>query len=397
MPVDLAAIIAHINDLATTVDSAATRERRYALETAWEELDSAEVNRRYVSAKTSFLLAQASGDYRRRESLTRVVTDYAVLAADGSFILPDRHSPARFYVLNTSRIAFGYGTEPFASIDATPAMYYRPEDLIVPEDPQRTPIDGTILGFRRAIEELRAVLDAEAVSDGRPAVALQDGTLVLWQLQGQTEPVRTWVLDQYLDMLDKFRERDLPIASYISSPGAAELMNMLRVSVCDYPDQGLTINCDHCRTQPGHVPACDILPNVPDRFLISEIANLQPGERTTIYHSRSQILNAYDRDGSGDQRICFFYMNAGREIARVEIPRWVAADLDKLELVHAVLYDQATLGRGYPVALQEAHEAAVLNMTDRRVIEQAVERALASAGIVTLATGKDGSKRGRFV
>ena len=397
MPVDLAAIINHINDMATSVDSESNRRRQQTLVDAWQRLDSVEVNHRYETAKTSFLLATTPGDYRHRQTLQRTIDEYAVLAADGSFILPDRHSPARFYVLNTSEIVLGYGREPFARISATPAMFYKPEDLTVPDDPQRTPIDGTILGFRRAINELAAVLRAAESSDGRPAVALQDGTLVLWQLQGQSEPVREWVLGEYLDLLDEFRERDLPIASYISAPGAAELMNMLRVSVCDYPAQQMTINCDHCRTRQGHSPACDMLPNVPDRTLLSTVANLQPGERTTVYHSRSQILNAYDRDRSGDQRICFFYMNAGREIARVEIPRWVAADIDALELVHAVIYDQATLGHGYPVALQEAHEAAVLNMSDRRTIEQAVERALAATGIVSLATGKDGSKRGRFI
>lgn len=397
MPLDLSAIIDQINEMAGSVDAESAGERRQNLVNAWQTLDTAGVNQRYETAKTSFLLAESRTDYRGRDRFSKVPEDYAVIAADGSFILPDRHSPARFYVLNTSRVILGYGQEPFANIGAEPGIYFKPEDLIVPDDPQRTPIDGTVLGFRRAIEELRAVLEGAGKINGRPSIALQDGTLVLWQLQGQSDPVRRWVLDQFLDVLDGFRERNLPIASYISSPGAAELMNMLRVAVCDFPDHGLTINCDDCRTRPGHTPRCDILPNLPDRFLLEDVARLQPGERTTVYQSRSRVLDAYDRDGSGDQRICFFYLNAGREIGRVEVPRWVAADLDALDLVHAVIHDQAELGRGYPVALQEAHEAAVLNMADRRVIEQAVEQALATSGIVRLTTGKDGSKRGRFI
>jgi hypothetical protein len=396
MPLDLAAIIEQIREMAGTANLAASEEQRKILEDVWDSLDTDEVNRRYQTAKTSFLLAESAVDYRKTYPLPRVPQIYSVSAADGSFILPDRHSPVRFYVLNTSSVVLKYGLEPSASIGSKPEIFFRQPDLIVPDDPQRTPIDGTILGFRRAVRELAAASAGLAGVSG-PAVALQDGTLVLWQLQGQSDPVRNWVLSQYLDVLDTFRDQDLPVASYISAPGAAELMNMLRVAVCDYPEHGLSINCDDCRTRIGHVPQCDILLNVPDRFLLAEVAGLEPGERTTVYLSKSRILDAYDRDGSGDQRICFFYINTGREIGRVEIPCWVAADLDKLDLVHATIYDQAILGRGYPVALQEAHEAAVLSMADRRTVEHAIEQALSMSGVVRLNSGKDGSKRGRFV
>lgn len=396
MPLDLAMIIEQINEMAATVNGAETEERRKTLQDVWDSLDTGQVNRRYQTAKTSFLLAESPVDYRQTFQLPSVPESYSVSAADGSFILPDRHSPVRFYVLNTSTVVLQYGREPSARIGSEPEIFYRQLDMTVPDDPQRTPIDGTILGFRRAIRELAAAGAGLAGVSG-PSVALQDGTLVLWQLQGQSDPVRNWVLSQFLDVLETFRQQDLAVASYISAPGAAELMNMLRVAVCDYPVRGLAINCDDCRTRAGHTPRCDILPNVPDRFLLAQVANLKPGERTTVYQSKSRILDAYDRDGSGDQRICFFYVNTGREIGRVEIPRWVAADLDKLDLVHATVYDQSILGRGYPVALQEAHEAAVLSMADRRTVEHAIDQALSMSGVVRLNSGKDGSKRGRFV
>jgi hypothetical protein len=396
MPLDLAAIIDQINAMAAAVTSGASEERRKTLEDVWDSLDTDEVNRRYRTAKTSFLLAESPVDYRSTFPLPPIPESYSVAASDGSFILPDRHSPVRFYVLNTSTVVLRYGREPSAIIGSEPEIFYRQQDMTVPGDPQRTPIDGTILGFKRAIRELAAAGAGLAGVTG-PAVALQDGTLVLWQLQGQSDPVRSWVLEQFLDVLDSFRLQDLPVASYISAPGAAELMNMLRVAVCDYPGRGLAINCDDCRTRSGHTPHCDVLPNVPDRFLLSEVARLGPGERTTVYLSKSRILDSYDRDGSGEQRICFFYINTGREIGRVEIPRWVAADLDKIDLVHATIHDQSGLGRGYPVALQEAHEAAVLSMADRRSVEHAIDRALSTSGVVQLNSGKDGSKRGRFV
>ncbi len=396
MPLDLSTIIGDINAMAETMDSVEAAQRFTALNAAWAQLDSVEVNERYKTARTSFLLAETGGDYRSTSPLPAIPSDYSVVATDGSFVSPDRHSPARFFLLNTSTVFLEYGSRSIAEIGTTPELRYKDEDLVVPGDPQRTRIDGAILGFLRAIEELKA---ASRCLEGRTGatVALQDGTLILWQLQPQSEHVKEWVLRQFVGVLDEFRRRDQPVAAYISAPGANELMNMLRVSVCDFPERGLEINCDHCRTQAGRTPACDILPNVPDRALLTAIARLQPGERTAVYHSRSSILKEYDRDDSGDQKICFFYLNAGREIARVEIPQWVAADLDHLDLVHSVIYDQCNLGRGYPVVLQEAHEAAVLSMADRRMIELAVEEALSNVGIVPLPTGKDGSKRGRFV
>lgn len=396
MPLDLSAVIGQINDLAAKLDSAESARRFEVLRNAWITLDSDEVNDRYDTAQTSFLLAETRGDYRATVPLPDRPLEYSVAASDGSFISPDRHAPVRFFLLNTSTVFLNYGHAPLAEIEARPDIRYEEADLVVPDDPQRTPIDGTILGFLRAIEELKAAC-ARLERAGRPSVALQDGTLVLWQLQAQSEHVKDWVLSQFIDVLDDFRLRDQAVASYISAPGAAELMNMLRVSVCDYPTLGRAINCDECRRRTGHIPACDILPNVPDRTLLTQIAQLQPGERTAIYHSRSRIMTEYDRDRTGDQKICFFYINAGREIARVEIPRWVAADVDQLDLVHATIYDQCMLGRGYPVVLQEAHEAAVLSMADRRMVEMAIEQALTGVGIVPMHTGKDGSKRGRFV
>jgi hypothetical protein len=39
----------------------------------------------------------------------------------------------------------------------------------------------------------------------------------------------------------------------------------------------------------------------------------------------------------------------------------------------------------------------VLSSADRRLVEELVERRLASLGVVMTRTGKEGSKRGRFV
>ncbi len=117
------------------------------------------------------------------------------------------------------------------------------------------------------------------------------------------------------------------------------------------------------------------------------------GARTAVFDSNSSILNKYP----DEQRVVFFYVNTGLEIGRVEVPRWVSDDPQLLDRTHALILDQCQRGRGYPVVLQEAHELAVINMADRRLIELLVEREMAQIGVVLTWTGKDGSKRGRFV
>ena len=89
---------------------------------------------------------------------------------------------------------------------------------------------------------------------------------------------------------------------------------------------------------------------------------LQPGERSGVFGSTSKILEDY-----GPHRICFFYVNTGSEIGRVEIPLWVATDRELLDLVHVTVVDQAQKGNGYPVVLSESHERAVVRGAERDI------------------------------
>lgn len=398
MTLDLGAIAGQIQAMATSVDGAQDAARFDALRTAWNEHDTVELNRRLSSAKTTFLVPGTQANLTTREQLPAAPGEYAVVATDASFILPNRHHPARFWLLNIGTVVLHYGSEPQAELRSEPRLFHEEHDLFVPDDIHRLPVNGTFLGPRRAADELAAAIDTLALLD-TPAVALQDGTLILWGLGSMPDAVTTWSLPKFLDALMRSRELGQPVASYISAPGSAELLNALRIAVCDYPARNLAVDCDHCRRRiasEGHVPACDILPPVSDRWLLDEIAKLRPGERTAPFRSQSRVLAQYEAMHP-DLHIYYFYMHNGWEIGRVEVPRWVAENLDQLELVHWVLHDQSQLGLGYPLALQEAHEMAVLSMADRRLVEDAVERALADANVTVTYHGKAGSKRVRAI
>jgi hypothetical protein len=395
MTLDLTKIASALDDLADETKNRSSANSMIELADAYAAVDSRELIGRLQTAKTSWLLARPASSFQATIPSPAPASDYTVVASDGSFILPDRHSPARFYVINIGKVVLRYGSEPSAEIEAEPKMYFREEELYVPDEVRRIPVNGAVLGFKRAAEELESVARV-AVEQPAPAIALQDGTLILWGLESQAEPVMSWVLDQYLGALDILRQHEVPVASYISYPASSDVVHSIRVSVCDYPDAGRPVNCDHCHARvlrEQHTPACDVIPDVNDRLLFEQVARLAPGERSQVFESSSKILDRYGED----HRVHFFYLHSGTEVGRVEIPHWVARDRAKLDLVQATIFEQCTLGRGYPSALQEAHEIAAIRPDERMAIELLVEQALANHGLVYRRSGKAESKRGRFV
>ena len=57
--------------------------------------------------------------------------------------------------------------------------------------------------------------------------------------------------------------------------------------------------------------------------------------------------------------------NIGNEIARIEMPGWVAQDEEMLKRVMSIIIDQCNKGNGYPVAVSESHEQAVVKGPER--------------------------------
>jgi NurA domain len=316
--------------------------------------------------------------------------NFAVAAADGSDIPPDRHSPAHFSVINTGSVFLQYGEAPYAEM-ATHAQLLFAEDLWLlgkSEDEYiEKEIEGPLLAARRAVEELAALWQ---VCQGRamPIVALDDGQLILWPIQKEPRSIRAQLLSPFLATLEKFRQAGIPVASYISFTNAKDIVYALRSWVC----QDSPIRCEVCHCPPDLRRCSLALKDVRDRHLFDGLA---AGERSDVFVPESPILKEY-----GSHSIEFFYVNVGGEIARIEAPQWVMRDRPLLALVHAVVVDQCRRSVAYPPyppILQEAHEQAVIPTGDRRVIEQMVEEALQRQGILYLRGAKDRSKRVRTV
>ena len=117
-------------------------------------------------------------------------------------------------------------------------------------------------------------------------------------------------------------------------------------------------------------------------------AGLAEGQRGPLFISLSRI----NVERYGEHLIHFFHMRVGRELCRIEIPRWVAIEPAQVDRVHALVYDQCARGDGYPVAIARAHEQAIVRGADRKAFLGMVEGSLYRAEAANDVSAKKASK-----
>lgn len=334
-------------------------------------------------SKTSWLLAGVQTPPAQVFPLPPCPERRLVLASDGSQIFPDRHEAMMCYLINIGSVALPYGFDMAPHLSNRPRLFYREHELYHRWGGRRVLVSEEVVAVRRHLMEIGELVRLAQRWTQRPAVALVDGTLILWTLEGKPPDFHKDTLTRFLRAMDALRQLGVPIAGYISGPGSTDVINGLRVGLCPYE----VANCDRCEwLQRNASPPCAVIEGVTDAQLFERL--LKPGERSAVFASSSQILSEY-----GAHRIRFFYLHAGLEIARVEIPQWVAENEEWLNLVHAVVYDQAQKGRGYPVALAEAHEQAVVRGAERELFYEMLEAALVRQGMKVSMTFKLMAKR----
>lgn len=312
--------------------------------------------------------------------------NFGVVGADGSSIPPDRHSSVRYYVINAGHAILTYGDQPLANLDSSAHLYFRDEDLYLDPLTGSFPIEGARLSVKMGVAELKVLRKASKEVEV-PVVALRDGSLILWALQNEDAQVQKHFLGEFLGCLAGLRTAGIPVVSYISYPGARDVVNSLRVWLC----RGQPIDCLNC-SSPEVMDFCRALVGILDRQLFGFLG---AGERSDIFESTSAIMDQY-----AVHRIQFFYLEVGGEVVRIEAPQWVMGNSEMVDLAQALVYDQCRrsgIHPPYPPALQEAHEQAVISTADRGLVEGLVERALARKGIIYTRSAKDRSKRRRAV
>lgn len=352
-----------------------------AFEQHWSDQDK--LRGKLETAKTSWLLATPHEPPGRYPAPDVSAETWRVLATDGSQIEVSRHEVAGCYLINVGEVLLDYGSNPGAAISSRPDLFFADDDLHPLYGGEDRPADGAIVGTVRDTAELHRLAELIREAD-RPGIALVDGTLILWR--DETNPrglakldpddLKRRRLDAMLQLFEAGKEQGIPVVGYVSSPGGSDVVNALKVMIC--PEQ--PVDCDRCPYTPPNTrrtaiktKPCDVIDRVTDGRIFSE--TLQPGERSPLFWSGAPVLEAY-----GEHQIAFCYLDTGYEIARLEVPKWVADDPEAMRTAHALAYDQAVRGRGYPVALAEAHEAAVVRGADRNAFFTVLQRKLARDG-----------------
>jgi len=97
----------------------------------------------------------------------------------------------------------------------------------------------------------------------------------------------------------------------------------------------------------------------------------------------------------GSHTIYFCYIHVGTEIARIDLPAWVAENPALLDQSLGLMLAQVQKGYGYPVALAEAHNQAVVRGGDRTRFFALLEQQMIKAGLRNVGTSyKEARKRG---
>ena len=279
-------------------------------------------------------------------------------------------------------------------------MFFEPTDLYPIYGDEERAADGAVVGAVRDTHEFHRLAELAAEAD-RPAVALVDGTLILWR--DETNPrglanlapddVKRRRLDAMLELFEAVEAAGVPVVGYVSSPGGSDVVNALKVLICpEHP-----VDCDRCPFTPrGKRPSqidtkpCDAILRVTDATMFGRL--LAPGERSPLFWSGAPVLEAYGR-----HRVAFCYLDAGDEVARLEVPAYVANDPALMRFAHWIALDQARRGRGYPVALAEAHEQAIVRWVDRDAFFRLVAQRFVREGHRVVLSAKQLRKRGALV
>lgn len=277
-------------------------------------------------------------------AINKVAFPHIVLSVDGSQIYPDRHNVLSCCLINTGSVVLPYNCE------NRRVQLFSDPTVFAGTDERQQPFTTDSINCKRQELELRAGLDLykkikNEHGDNVPCVLFFDGSLIFWHLSSKETDVRDYFLHAYLALLDELYQEKTLTCWYISMPKSKELMSLVRLYLCDFVVERKELY--------------ESVNSVIDSGIMYRV--LDPYMRSIVFSNHSSISAYYPHH----LRPFFFYLHTGNEIGRVEIPAWIVQDESLVDLIAQIVVDQCIKGGGYPVALAEAHEQAVVKGADR--------------------------------
>jgi len=274
------------------------------------------------------------------ETKKQIVPDcaYQVLAIDGSQVYPSRHDGIRVAVINIGGVWITYDS--VAQIE----FFCEPFVLLDPVEESSAAMIDCERHARELSYSTQKSQQYHRVHDKRLLV-LFDGSLIFWHLQ-ENKSLHERYFAQYCTQIEQLRQENIWCAWYVSLPKSRDLVHVVQAYANMAGCRDLSIG--HC---------CD--DDLMARWL-------QPFERSIIFESAVELAHNYPPL----LRPYFFYINTGTEIARIEIPAWIACDEKVVDAIAAYVIDQCAKGDGYPLSLALAHEQAVVKQQDRVLLQR---------------------------
>jgi hypothetical protein len=346
-----------------------------------------------------------------RISLNVAPDKHTIIATDGSQISPSHHEIAYCYLINIGRVLLHYGQSLYPLLDSFPEVFSQPEDLYVSR--QWGIRIEEWMGYRRTVSEAIALADIAlewvkadkntqkpaikqlsfletdssdtppVTNDLPPTLAMVDGSLLYWFLEPLPAEARDRILLPILEAWEQLRQAKIPLMGYLSSARSTESLNFFRLPACTHPVPDCIKHCQELERTP-----CQIFDSLRDTVFWG--MELSPGERGPLWRSSAAIQSFY-----GEHQIYFCYVHVGAEIARIEVPEWVATDAALFDRTLSLMLAQVQKGYGYPIALAEAHNQAVVRGSDRARFFALLERQMIRSGVRNVGISyKEARKRG---
>ena len=289
-----------------------------------------------------------------------------IIANDGSQVPIDRHAAALYYALNIGYIIYPYGTNQPPEVGSEASLHFHDHELL---DNNGRLVPNAVVNARRTVRELQVLADLADHSQSEPPVAvLSDGPL-MWVQPGDTPQQRRSNLEPYLASFERLRLSGATIGGYVDRPRSSGVISLLHLA-----------NLSPREITKERLARTDLV-GLTDALLFAEL--LGPGDRSALFVRQSPINAFYNDKG---HEIWHFYLNVSTDparplIARIDLPSWVGQDLDRCDLLHAVVWQQCQVVGGYPYALARAHELALISTDERRDLEEMVSGALRRKGM----------------
>jgi len=303
-----------------------------------------------------------------------------IIAVDGSQIYPYEQSPIHFYLLNIGIFTYQHGVPHVPQPQTLPKLFYHKDHV---HDGSGRVVGNRTVDARRTVLEMQILAQTAWTTHRQnrsPIVALYDNQLMFWANPdviggGQLMKDYHGALQHLSDV--QANGVRVSLAGYVDNPVRSRVILRLLFLMSLQDEYEM-------KARERELAEGGDLEGLRDIHLFRSI--LKVGERSAVMVQNSPRNYAYKKLNPSHE-IAFFYIKVGTEtrsnVARVDVPMWVARDPLALDDLHATLVVQSTMqgNNPYPYALTRADELAYVSGKDKKKLDEMIHLEMRRKGI----------------